>query len=63
MWITPSSSSLLSSLDLSDTKVYEPYIRALLGTTSPQILNPDTPPPNQVAAGLADFTPQNLANP
>ena len=31
----PSSSSLLlSSLELSDKKVYEPYIRALLGTTS-----------------------------
>jgi len=34
----PSSSSasslLLSSLELSDTKVYEPYIRALLGTDS-----------------------------
>jgi len=28
---TPSS-LLLSSLELSDTKVYEPYIRALLGT-------------------------------
>ena len=29
----PSSSSLLfSSLELSDTKVYAPYIRALLGT-------------------------------
>ena len=25
-------SLLLSSLELSDTKVYEPYIRALLGT-------------------------------
>ena len=29
-----SSSLLLSSLELSDTKVYEPYIRALLGTAS-----------------------------
>jgi len=30
-----SSSSLLpSSLELSDTQVYEPYIRALLGTAS-----------------------------
>ena len=28
------SSSLLSSLELSDTKVYEPQIRALLGTAS-----------------------------
>jgi len=28
------SSLLLSSLDLSDTQVYEPYIRALLGTDS-----------------------------
>jgi hypothetical protein len=28
------TSSLLSSLVLSDTKVYEPYIRALLGTAS-----------------------------
>ena len=29
-----SSSLLLSSLELIDTKVYEPYIRALLGTAS-----------------------------
>ena len=29
-----SSSLLLSSLELSDTKVYGPYIRALLGTAS-----------------------------
>jgi len=29
-----SSSLLLSSLELSDTKVYEPSIRALLGTAS-----------------------------
>jgi len=29
-----SSSLLLSSLELSDTQVYEPYIRALLGTAS-----------------------------
>jgi len=29
-----SSSVLLSSPELSDTKVYEPYIRALLGTAS-----------------------------
>jgi len=29
-----SSSLLLSSLELSDTKVYEPLIRALFGTTS-----------------------------
>ena len=29
-----SSSSLLSSLELSDTQVYEPWIRALLGTAS-----------------------------
>ena len=29
-----SSSLLLASLVLSDTKVYEPYIRALLGTAS-----------------------------
>jgi len=28
-----SSSLLLASLELSDTQVYEPYIRALLGTT------------------------------
>jgi len=28
------SSLLLSSLELSDTKVYEPRIRALLGTSS-----------------------------
>jgi len=32
----PSSSSvLLSSLELSDTRVYEPYIRALLGSRRP----------------------------
>jgi len=30
----PSSSLLLSSLELSETQVYEPGIRALLGTTS-----------------------------
>ena len=31
----PSSSPLLlSSLELSDAKVYEPYIRAILGTAS-----------------------------
>jgi len=30
----PSSSLLRSSLELSDTQVYEPYIRALLGTAS-----------------------------
>ena len=29
-----SSSLLLSSLELSDTKVYEPYIRDLLGTAA-----------------------------
>ena len=29
-----SSSALLSSLELSDTQVYEPYIRALLGTAA-----------------------------
>jgi len=29
-----SSSLLLSSLELSDTTIYEPYIRALLGTAS-----------------------------
>jgi hypothetical protein len=29
-----SSVSLLSSLKLSDTKVYEPYIRTLFGTAS-----------------------------
>ena len=29
-----SSPSLLSSLELSDTKVYEPYIRARLGTAA-----------------------------
>jgi len=32
--VSSSSSVLLSSLELSDTKVYEPYIRALLGTAS-----------------------------
>jgi len=35
--IRSSSSLLLSSLELSDTKVYEPQIRALLGTASHQI--------------------------
>ena len=30
----PSSLLLLSSLDLGDTKAYEPLIRALLGTAS-----------------------------
>ena len=30
----PSSSLLLSSLELSDTKVYEPSIRALFGNTA-----------------------------
>ena len=39
MVISSSSSLLLSSLELSDTKVYEPYIRALLGTV--QKVNPD----------------------
>ena len=33
-----SSSSLLSSLELSDTKVYEPEIRALLGTDSHRLI-------------------------
>ena len=32
--VTSSSSALLSSLELSDTKKSEPYIRALLGTAS-----------------------------
>jgi len=32
--MSSSSSLLLSSLELSDTKVYEPYIRALLGTAT-----------------------------
>ena len=31
---TVTSSLLLSSLELSDTTIYEPYIRALLGTAS-----------------------------
>ena len=30
--VSPSSSLSLSSLELSDTKVHDPYIRALLGT-------------------------------
>ena len=31
--VSPTSSSLLlSSLELSDTKVYDPYMRAILGT-------------------------------
>ena len=37
-----SSSLLLSSLELSDAHVYEPYERDLLGTDShPEIANPD----------------------
>jgi len=36
-----SSSSLFSSLELSDTNVHEPHIRALLGTDEPQTPNPD----------------------
>ena len=32
--VSSSSSALLSSLEQSDTKVYEPWIRALLGTAS-----------------------------
>jgi len=35
-----SSSSLLSSLESSDTKVYEPQIRARLGTLIPKTSNP-----------------------
>jgi len=31
-WLHASSSLLLASLELSDTKVHEPEIRALLGT-------------------------------
>ena len=34
LWPGSSSSLLLSSLELSDTHVYEPYIRALFGTAS-----------------------------
>jgi len=37
VWVTAKSSSsslLLASLELSDTKVYEPQIRARLGTTA-----------------------------
>ena len=37
----PSSSLLLSSLELSDTKVYEPQIRARLGTTAAMALRGD----------------------
>jgi len=37
-----SSSFLLSSLELSDTKVYAPYIRARLGTTAHYIRNRNT---------------------
>ena len=33
--VASSSSVLLSSLEMSDTTIYEPYIRALLGTSSP----------------------------
>ena len=32
--VVPSSLLLLSSLELSDTTIYEPQIRALLGTAS-----------------------------
>ena len=35
--LSRSSSLLLSSLELSDTQVYEPYIRDLLGTDSQQV--------------------------
>ena len=38
---------LLSSLELSDSKVYEPFIRALLGTASQfcEVVEPFNPPP------------------
>jgi len=36
--VRSSSSLLLSSLELSDTKVYEPYVRALLGTAAQVLL-------------------------
>jgi len=36
-----SASLLLSSLELSDTKVYEPQIRALLGTASHKVVHTD----------------------
>jgi len=39
------SSLLLSSLELSDTKVYEPYIRARLRTTA-HFCEVVVPPPN-----------------
>ena len=38
-----SSSLLLSSLELSDTQVYEPYTRALLGTASVDGFVPNNP--------------------
>ena len=52
----PSSSLLPSSLELSDTKVCEPKIRALLGTAShfcevphpPTLLNPKSQNPTGV---------------
>jgi len=48
----PSSSSLfLSSLELSDTKVYEPQIRARLGTASPAQNTPSSSLPLQVPEG------------
>ena len=34
MVVVSSFSLILPSLELSDTQVYEPYIRALLGTTA-----------------------------
>jgi len=37
----PSSPLLLSSLELSDTQVYEPSIRALLGTPLPLDFKPE----------------------
>ena len=58
---TSSSSSLFSSLELSDTKVYEPPIRALFGTAShfyeAVVLESRTVPnctPNHAKSLLAD---------
>ena len=42
-YILPFSSELISSLELSDTKVYEPYIRDLLGTITRYIIRWELP--------------------
>ena len=58
----PSSSLLLSSLGLSDTQVYEPQIRALLGTASHfcELVGPSPPPLHTVE--YDPFTKSQLAS-